>query len=39
MLQVLLTNDAKSWGERFLVALALPLTFPTWLGQSGPAQL
>jgi len=39
MLQVLLTNDAKSWGERFLVALALPLTFPTWLGQSGPAQV
>jgi trehalose 6-phosphate synthase len=36
MFQVLLTNDAKSWGERFLIALALPLAFPNWSGQSTP---
>jgi len=37
--QVLLTNDAKSWGERFLTALALPLAFPNWTGQSIAAQV
>jgi trehalose 6-phosphate synthase len=39
MFQVLLTNDAKSWGERFLTALALPLALPSWFGQSIPAQV
>jgi trehalose 6-phosphate synthase len=39
MLQVLLTNDAKSWGERFLTALALPLALPSWSGQSIPTQV
>jgi len=39
MFQVLLTNDAKSWGERFLTALALPLAFPNWTGQSIAAQV
>jgi trehalose 6-phosphate synthase len=39
MFQVLLTNDAKSWGERFLTALALPLALPSWVGQSIPAQV
>jgi len=32
LLQVLLTNDVKSWGERFPIALTQPLTFRTWLG-------
>ena len=36
MFQVLRTNDAKSWDERFLIALALPTDFPNWLGQSVP---
>ena len=39
MFQVLLTNDAKSWGERFLTALALPLALPSWSGKSIPAQV
>jgi len=39
MFQVLLTNDAKSWGERFLTALALPLALPSWFGQSIPTQV
>jgi trehalose 6-phosphate synthase len=39
MFQVLLTNNAKSWGERFLTALALPLAFPNWTGRSTPAQV
>ena len=32
LFQVLLTNDVKLWGERFLTALTRPLAFPTQLG-------
>jgi trehalose 6-phosphate synthase len=33
LFQVLLTNDVKLWGERFLTALMRPLALPTQLGQ------
>ena len=34
LFQVLMTNDVKSWGERFLIALTRPLNLPNWLGQT-----
>jgi trehalose 6-phosphate synthase len=34
--RVLLNNDVKTWGERFLQALTRPRGQPTWLGQMGP---
>jgi len=37
--QVLLTNDAKLWGERFLIALTRPPNFPNRLGEINLAQV
>ena len=34
LFQVLLANDVKLWGERFLTALTQPLTSPSRLGQA-----
>jgi len=33
LFQVLLGNDAESWGERFLNALIRPQKLPNWLGE------
>ena len=35
MYQVLLANDVKYWGERFLTTLTRPHAVPTWLVRSG----
>jgi trehalose 6-phosphate synthase len=35
MYQVLLANDVKFWGERFLTTLTRPHAVPTWLVRSG----
>ncbi len=37
LFQVLMANDVKVWGERFLIALTRPLNFPNWVGQMSPA--
>jgi trehalose 6-phosphate synthase len=34
LFQVLRTNDLESWGERLLIALTRPISFPNWLGQT-----
>ena len=39
MFQVLLTNDVKFWGERFLTNLTRPSNFPNRLGQMNLAQV
>ncbi len=36
LFQVLMANDVKVWGERFLMALTRPLNFPNWIGQMSP---
>jgi trehalose 6-phosphate synthase len=37
LFQVLMANDVKVWGERFLIALTRPLNFQNWVGQMSPA--
>jgi trehalose 6-phosphate synthase len=35
MFQVLLANDVKHWGERFITTLTRPHALPTWVVRSG----
>ncbi len=36
LFQVLMANDVKVWGERFLIALTRSLNLPNWIGETSP---